>query len=276
MATNTLDKVDSLPNTEIEQVDKNLPTDCLYIFTDIETESFLAFLILQIAAVTSEGHQFNSFINPGRPLSEFCTNFLGFYFFKGRLFRNGRLLPAKPVKQALEEFSHWISNFNRPVVLVYHNGFSFDCSVLAKYLVRFNISIPTNLITVCDSLPYIRTHFKFPEIRDHKLGTLASHFGLVHEHAHDALSDSLVLKQVCEAICKQHSTDFKNIFKESCRPFSDYIDKILYGKPLQPLRKKKKRTSKKKSAMTEKQIEKTSVDKSVDDLIVKLGDKLIS
>lgn len=256
MATNTLDKVDSLPNTEIKQVDKNLPTDCLYIFTDIETESFLAFLILQIAAVTSEGHQFNSFINPCRPLSEFCTNFLGFYFFKGRLFRNGRLLPAKPVKQALEEFSHWISNFNRPVVLVYHNGFSFDCSVLAKYLVRFNISIPTNLITVCDSLPYIRTHFKFPEIRDHKLGTLASHFGLVHEHAHDALSDSLVLKQVCEAICKQHSTDFKNIFKESCRPFSDYIDKILYGKPLQPLRKKKKRTSKKKSAMTEKQIEK--------------------
>ena len=276
MATNTLDKVDSLPNTEIEQVDKNLPTDCLYIFTDIETESFLAFLILQIAAVTSEGHQFNSFINPCRPLSEFCTNFLGFYFFKGRLFRNGRLLPAKPVKQALEEFSHWISNFNRPVVLVYHNGFSFDCSVLAKYLVRFNISIPTNLITVCDSLPYIRTHFKFPEIRDHKLGTLASHFGLVHEHAHDALSDSLVLKQVCEAICKQHSTDFKNIFKESCRPFSDYIDKILYGKPLQPLRKKKKRTPKKKSVMTEKQIEKTSVDKSVDDLIVKLGDKLIS
>ena len=82
MATNTLDKVDSLPNTEIEQVDKNLPTDCLYIFTDIETESFLAFLILQIAAVTSEGHQFNSFINPCRPLSEFCTNFLGFSFSK--------------------------------------------------------------------------------------------------------------------------------------------------------------------------------------------------
>ena len=135
MATNNIEMVDQLPK-EIDLVDKALPDDCLYIFTDIETESFLALLLLQIAAITSEGHQFNIYINPYRPLSEVCTNFLGFYFFKGQLFRNGRLLPAKPVKQALSAFSNWISNFNRPVVLVYHNGFSFDCSVLAKYLVK--------------------------------------------------------------------------------------------------------------------------------------------
>ena len=272
MATNNIEMVDQLPK-EIDLVDKALPDDCLYIFTDIETESFLALLLLQIAAITSEGHQFNIYINPYRPLSEVCTNFLGFYFFKGQLFRNGRLLPAKPVKQALSAFSHWISNFNRPVVLVYHNGFSFDCSVLAKYLVKFNIHIPNNLITVCDSLPYIRTHFKPPSVLNHKLGTLASHFGLVHEQAHCALSDSIVLKQICEQISIQHKVDFKTIFKDCCRPFSDYIDKTLYGTPLLPLKKKKKsKPLKKKSVTTAIADGETKSEKLLDNLAVRLDE----
>ena len=270
MATNIIDSVGTTPTpVEIDLVDQHLPSNCLYIFTDIETESFLAFLLLQIAAVTSEGHQFNVFINPYCPLSQSCTNLLGFYFYKGRLFRNGRPLPAKPVKQALHEFATWISNFDRPVVLVYHNGFSFDCAVLAKHLIRFNIPIPRNLITVCDSLPYIRTHFKAPTVANHKLGTLASHFGIIHEHAHDALSDSLVLKQVIEKISTENNVDYKTIFKESCRPFSEYIDKILYGKPIQPLRRKKKTKTKKKKSDPAKADGATISEKSKDVLSVK-------
>lgn len=250
-----IDSVDTVLQPHIEPVDNNLPPNCLYIFTDIETESFLALLLLQIAAVTSEGHQFNTFINPFCNLSEACTRLLGFYFFKGQLYRNGLLLPAKPVKQALYEFTNWISKFQRPVVLVYHNGFSFDCSVLAKYLIRFNIPIPENLITVCDSLPYIRDNFKVPTVENHKLGTLAKHFNIVHELAHDALSDSLVLKQICEAISNQNKIDFKTLFKDSCRPFSEYIDKVMYGKPLQPLKKKKKSKPSKKTLALENKSE---------------------
>jgi DNA polymerase III epsilon subunit-like protein len=101
-------------------------------------------------------------------------------------------------------------------------------------------------------LPYIRTHFKSPIVENHKLSTLASHFGLNHEHAHDALSDSIVLKQICEAIVKQKNIDYTTIFGENYRPFSAYIEKILYGKPLQPLRKKKKRIAKEKHVTTDK------------------------
>lgn len=243
------------PQTQIdsntaEPVNPHLPSDAVFIFTDIETESLMALLLLQIAAVTSNNLQFNVFINPYRPLSETCTNFLGFYYYKNKLFRNGRLLFAKSIKQALFDFVNFIANIPHPVVLVYHNGFSFDCSVLARNLIRFNIPIPPNLISVCDSLPYIRNLFKSSAIENHKLGTLAKHFNIHHEQAHCALSDSIVLKQICEQICKQENISFQTLFKDSCRSFSEYTDKFLYGKPIKPLKKIKRPKGKKAEPQT--------------------------
>ena len=217
-----------------------LPADAEYLFTDIETESLTGLLLLQIAAITVTGLQFNVFINPFRPLSEDCSKFLGFFYHNNHLYRNGNRLQSKNIKQALLDFTTFISNFNKPVVLVYHNGFAFDCSILANFLIRFNIPIPSNLITVCDSLPFFRTFFKNKDISNHKLGTLASHFKINHEYAHCALSDSKVLMQICKQISTQHNIPFQQMFKNSFRKFSEYLDRITNGKPLTPLKKEKK------------------------------------
>jgi len=221
-------------------LDTLLPLEAEYIFTDIETESLSGLLLLQIAAITLTGLQFNVFINPFRPLSEDCTKLLGFYFHNNQLFRNGKHLQSKTIKQALLDFTSFIAKINKPVVLVYHNGFAFDCSILANFLIRFNIPLPSNLITVCDSLPFFRNFFKDKTIANHKLGTLASHFKINHELAHCALSDSIVLKQICEHISKENNIPFQQMFKNSFRKFSDYTDRILNGKPLTPLIKEKK------------------------------------
>lgn len=220
-------------------IDISLPQDAMYVFTDIETESLSGLLLLQIAAITLTGLQFNVFINPFRPLSQACSNFLGFYYHNHNLYRNGNRLYTKTIKQALLDFTNFIANINKPVVLVYHNGFAFDCSILANNLIRFKIPVPSNLISVCDSLPFIRTFFK-DKIQNHKLSTLANHFNLNHEHAHCALSDSIVLKQICEHISKEFNISFRDMFKNSFRRFSEYTDRLTLGKPLTKLKKEKK------------------------------------
>jgi DNA polymerase-3 subunit epsilon len=230
MATNTLDS----------HINTLLPLEAEYVFTDIETESLMGLLLLQIAAITLNGLQFNVFINPFRPLPEDCSKLLGFYYYNNQLYRNGRELKTRTIKQALLDFTTFITNIKKPVVLVYHNGFAFDCSILANYLIRFNVPVPSNLITVCDSLPFFRNFFKDKNVVNHKLGTLAAHYGIAHEHAHCALSDSKVLMDICEKIRTQNNLTFQQMFKNSFRKFSDYIVRITEGKPLTPLIKEKK------------------------------------
>ena len=228
----------------IDPIQLYLPSESLYIFTDIETDSVQANILLQIAAVTEKGEEFNVFINPRCPLTQSCTTFLGFYFFNGGLYRNGRKLPSIFVAQALENFMKWISKLKQPVVLVFHNGFSFDCTILARFLVQFGIKIPENLITVGDTLPYIRNTLKAPLVENHKLGTLAKYFQIDQEQAHDALSDSLTLKLICDKLADQNGTGYQQIFKDSFRPFSDYLNKHLLGTPIVPLKKKNKEMKK--------------------------------
>lgn len=224
--------------------DSLISSDSIYIYTDIETDSVQANTLLQIAAVSQNGDIFNTYIDPQRPLSQTCTNFLGLYYFKGNLYRDGLKLKTKNIVKALILFMAWISDFKHPVILIFHNGFSFDCTVLAKFLVRLSINIPSNLKVVGDTLPYIRSNFQTPQIENHKLGTLAGFFDIHQEHAHDALSDSLTLKLICDNIVKRNGIDYRDIFKDSCRPFSDYLNKHLHGTPVPPLKKIKKKTDK--------------------------------
>lgn len=234
--------IDNSSKLDIQnQLDSHLPANAVYLFTDIETESLAGLLLLQIAAISLAGHQFNVFINPFRPLPKSCTKLLGFYYNNKYLYRNGRRLYSTPITKALYYFMKFIYNIRNPVVLVYHNGFAFDCSILANYLIRFNIPLPPNLITVCDSLPFFRNHFKDNKtLENHKLGTLAKHYNIVHELAHCAFSDSKVLMHICEKARSQSNLTFQQIFKNSFRKFTDYTERITEGKPLTPLIKEKR------------------------------------
>lgn len=228
----TKDTLSMVSNDQVQEI--------LHVFTDIETDSIQAKYLLQIAAVTQDGKQFNVFINPQRPLTLSITNFLGLYFYKNDLYRNGAKLNSIHVVDALKAFMSWIKKLKRPVMLAFHNGFAFDSIVLSNKLVYFKIEIPDNLLQIGDTLPFFRKVLKTPDIENHKLSTLAKHFDIDQDHAHDALSDSVTLKLICEKFMENNKIELKEIFADSTRNFNDYIVKFLNGTPLPKLKRKKK------------------------------------
>lgn len=214
----------------------------LYVFSDIETDNIQSKYLLQIAAVTQDNKQFNEFINPFKSLPLSTTNFLGIYYYKSDLYRNGLKLRSKPIEEVLKLFMNWIEKLGKPVVLIFHNGLVFDAKVLSQKLVQHNVEIPKNLVSIGDTLPYFRRSLKPPLIENHKLGTLARYFNIEQSYAHDALSDTVTLKLICDKFMEQFEVDLAEILKHSQRKFIDYITNQVSGTPLPKLNKPKKKT----------------------------------
>ena len=78
------------------------------------------------------------------------------------------------------------------VVLVAHNGFSFDCKFLHHTLKRLRLSLPDKVAHFVDTLQLARdTDFTPPPPPNHKLGTLYRRAtGMDITNAHDALADA--------------------------------------------------------------------------------------
>ena len=217
-----------------EQTDK-----LLHIYADIETDSFRANKLLQIAAVTEKNDIFNIYINPMEPLLLSTINFLGLYFYKGHLYRNGLKLQSYTIKEALTGFMKWIENQHDPVILVFHNGFNFDCTILIRHLIDFKIKIPPNLVKFGDTLPFFRNAIKPPAIANHTLASLASHFKIKQERAHCALSDTQTLKQICESHVKDNGGDVSTIFTNCTRSIQDFVNRQIFKTPMPKLKKPK-------------------------------------
>ena len=77
----------------------------LYVYSDLETESFKVFQLLQIAAISSNNDKFSIYINPQSPLPENCLKVTGPYFHKNQLYQKGCELPSVSITQALRTFA---------------------------------------------------------------------------------------------------------------------------------------------------------------------------
>jgi len=219
------------------------PEKLLHVYADIETDSFRANKLLQIAAVTENNDIFNIFINPMEPLLLSTTNFLGLNFYKGQLFRNGLKLQSFTIKEALNGFMKWIEQQHSPVILIFHNGFSFDCTILIRHLIEFKIKIPSNLVKFGDTLPFFRNAIKPPAITNHTLASLADYFKIKQERAHCALSDTDTLKQICEEYAKANKESIAIIFLHCTRSIQDFVNRQLFKTPMPKLKKLKNQTA---------------------------------
>lgn len=224
----------------------------LFIFTDIESDSIEAKLLLQISAVSQHNDQFNVFVNPQRPLALSVTNFLNLYYYNGDLYRNGLKLNAKPIIEALNAFMVWIKKQEKPTILICHNGFAFDSVVLTNRLHYFNINIPENLKAIGDTLPLFRKTIKAPEIENHKLSTLAKYFNIEQLHAHDGLDDSITLKHICEKYAEKFNTNYLQMFEYHTRKLDDYMTMHRTGIALPKMKKEKTVKTKKKKDQKDK------------------------
>ena len=208
--------------------------DSVLVFADIETNSLQGDKLLQISCVTDD-KSFNVFVNPKAEIPLACTTLTGFYFHKNSLYRNGRLLQSVSIRKALRDLRNWIISFEKQVLLVFHNGHAFDARVLLKQFVTFGIKFPENVIYVCDSLPSFRKEIKVGEITDHRLATLAKFTGVEINSLHDALSDSIGLKQICENFTKSRKIKLLDFLTQYKKPIEHFykIEKEKFEKAKQ-------------------------------------------
>ena len=200
----------------------------LHIFCDIETDSLKADRLLQIGAITEEGDCFNITINPKQTLPSYCTKLTGLFYYKGDLYKNGKVVESVTIRDALQQFTHWLGNFEQKIVLVFHNGFGFDCCTLIKFCLRFNITVPTNIESVSDSLPLFRRHLRQGTIQNHQLITLAKHYNVPIVCIHDAFADCCLLKAVCEQLAIEKSIPLDKLLLEYQKPFEFFVEKVQH------------------------------------------------
>ncbi len=217
----------SFPPPQIQIMAASKP---LYVFSDIETESFKAHRILQIAAISTKGDQFSIYINPKGPLPGNCLDITGLYYYKDQLYRKGHVLPSVSITQALRSFAKWLESLGQPVHLVFHNAFSFDIVVLLRHFNNQKVPFPSCVLNVHDSLPAFRKHIKVTEIPGFKLGLLAEHFKVPLTDAHNAIDDANCLREVCEVFVKSKGIELEIFLNSYMKPISYFQNKIKDSK----------------------------------------------
>lgn len=165
------------------------------IYLDLECSDLRGTTLIQIASITQDNKIFNAFCQTERPLPLTCTQLTGFYVYQRRLFQHGFEVETLPERKVLSLFANWIlANSNNTTFILAHNGFGYDFRVLLKHYSDYKIQFPEKVI-FCDTLPVFKKLYKLPSS---SLASLAAHFKIKNKTAHNALSDAIVLKQVCD------------------------------------------------------------------------------
>ncbi|MFD4143626.1 DEDDh family exonuclease [Streptomyces sp. NPDC058572] len=104
-------------------------------------------------------------------------------------------------------------------VLVAHNAI-FDWSMLAREYARASRSAPTRqrLCTIA-----LAKELRLP-LPNHKLATLAAHFGVVQQRAHHALDDARVLAEAFRPSLHAAARDGVRLPLLECRPLTEWSD----------------------------------------------------
>lgn len=207
-------------------MDKDKP---VFVYADLETDNLRGDLLLQISAFTSD-NSFSVYINPHKELPKDCTQITGLSFTKGSLYKNGKLLFPLQIHNALRLFNKFLQQLGKNVHLVFHNAFGFDARVLLKHYSRQKIDLPSNVVLIHDSLPALRKKIKSDEayeksITDFKLSSIGKFLGIQIEDLHNAYSDSILLKLICESYSTKLGITVEQLLDQYHKPPSFFINK---------------------------------------------------
>ncbi|SFE24787.1 PolC-type DNA polymerase III [Trichococcus pasteurii] len=186
-------------------------SEATYVVFDVETTGLSAVYdtIIELAAVKMyKGNviaTFEEFINPGHPLSQTTIQLTGI--------TDDMVRDSKPEKTVLEEFAA----FAEGTILVAHNA-SFDMGFLNNSYERYGM--PEAPQPVIDTLEMSR--FLHPQLKSHRLNTLAKRYGVGLEQHHRAVYDSETTGALCWIFLKE-ARDEHNIL------FHDELNKYIGG-----------------------------------------------
>lgn len=178
-------------------------SEATYVVFDVETTGLSAVYdtIIELAAVKMyKGNviaSFEEFINPGHPLSAFTTQLTG---ITDEMVRN-----SKPEKEVLKAFR----SFCEESVLVAHNA-SFDMGFLNNTYKRNGLPEAQN--PVIDTLELSR--FLHPQLKSHRLNTLAKRYGINLEQHHRAVFDSETTGHLCWIFLKEAAEEHEIFYHD--------------------------------------------------------------
>ncbi|RLV09011.1 DNA polymerase III subunit epsilon [Streptomyces griseocarneus] len=111
-------------------------------------------------------------------------------------------------------------------VLVAHNA-AFDWSMLAREYARADVTAPVRqrLCTIA-----LSKELRLP-LPNHKLESLAAHYGVVQEHAHHALDDARVLAEAFRPSLELAAQSGLRLPLLACQPLTEWSDTPAAGSP---------------------------------------------
>ena len=170
--------------------------EATYVVFDVETTGLSAVYnkIIELSAVKMyKGNvieKFEYFIDPGHPLSQTTINLTGI--------TDEMVRGSKTEKEVLVLFAE----FAKDHILVAHNA-SFDMGFLNTSNARQDL--PENVNPVIDTLELSR--FLHPQLKSHRLNTLAKRYGVALEQHHRAIYDAESTGYLCWLFLKEAEED---------------------------------------------------------------------
>lgn len=177
--------------------------DATYVVFDVETTGLSAIYdkIIELAAVKFKDgeivEEFQEFIDPGHPLSETTINLTGI--------TDQMVNGSKSEEEVLKAFK----DFSKDTILVAHNA-SFDMGFINTAYEKKDLGKST--LPVIDTLELSR--MLHPNIKSHRLNTLAKRYDVLLEQHHRAIYDSQTTAKLLWIFLKEAKEDF-NITKHS-------------------------------------------------------------
>jgi len=146
--------------------------------------------LVELGAVRFRGHvveaEWTALVDPGVPIPELATRVHGI--------RDADVGGAPPAAVVLPGFLSFIEG----AALVAHNA-PFDVRVLSRELLRAGLGLPDNpVLDTCAISRRLRV-----AVPNHRLGTLATVFGVRQRRAHRALADAHVAKDLLRAYLRE-------------------------------------------------------------------------
>tara|TARA_B100000214_G_scaffold172208_1_gene123801 strand:- start:4633 stop:5367 length:735 start_codon:yes stop_codon:yes gene_type:complete len=168
-----------------------VPQNVEKVFWDTETTGRYRARIVSIGW-TSDSNEGEVFIKPRKRIEyeAFCVH--------GILETENMMNP----KEGLLYFMNSISNIDKDVVMIAHNGKSFDTNVLRHELEREGVELASNIVGFVDSLHWIKYDCKQPKA---SIDYLMTYF--LKEDArnlHGALEDSRILSRIVNEMLITH------------------------------------------------------------------------
>lgn len=195
-------------------------SEATYVVFDVETTGLSAVYdtIIELAAVKMyKGNviaTFEEFINPGHPLSQTTIQLTGI--------TDDMVRDSKPEKTVLAEFAA----FAEGTILVAHNA-SFDMGFLNNSYERYGMAEAPQ--PVIDTLEMSR--FLHPQLKSHRLNTLAKRYGVGLEQHHRAVYDSETTGALCWIFLKEAREEHNILFHDELNKYIGGGDSYKRARP---------------------------------------------